>query len=227
MEFGADFGRHENHLYRFVTHLVPYKSKLTNYWALLLSLRKAHCKQNKPMTTEKPPTQRNKLLGLGIFAAATVGLYLYTKARPGKANLPYVYPTEQALATGRVFQTVYTPQEFELLLSSPAALNGTMFVSFVRLGEGPSNSMATNLWDIVSRVETPNTSTVAVELMGGRMEEIANRYVVNKVPSVVALKKTLPYDTYVDPAVRNSNTEVNEIDREKLQEWVENVLTRR
>jgi hypothetical protein len=178
------------------------------------------------MTTEQQTLQRNKLLGVGIFAAATLGFFLYARAKPGKATLPVIYPKESATATGRVFQTVHTPKEFDMLLSTPAASRGTLFATFVRLGEEPSNSMATHMWEIVRNVETPNTSTVCVELAGGRNNELVQRYMVNTIPSVVALKKTLPSDTYIDDKVKNSNTDINHIDKEKLRQWISNILTR-
>lgn len=175
--------------------------------------------------TEQQTIQRNRLLGIGIFATAAIGLFFYARARPGKATMPIPYPADKH-GTGRVFQTIQTPQEFDLLLSSPASSHGTLFATFVRLGETPSNSMATHMWEIVRDCDTPNTSTVCVELDGGRNEELRVRYMVNNVPSVVALKKTLPYDVYVDPGVKNSDTEINDVNQQKLKDWVENVLSR-
>lgn len=178
------------------------------------------------MTSEQQTLSKNRAVGMGVFAAAAVGLFLYARARPGKATVPIIYPPESATGTGRVFQTVHTPEEFELLLSSAAASRGTLFATFVRLGERPSNSMATHMWEIVRQVQTPNTCTVCVEVAGGRNDELARRYLVNTVPSVVALKKTLPYDVYQDAAVQNSNTAVDDVDKEKLREWVEHVLSK-
>ena len=185
------------------------------------------------MTSEPPPTpaaQKNRLLGIGIFAAATVGLFLYVRARPGKATKPIVFPGEPptgAAGTGRVFQTIYSLEEFELLLSSPSSSRGTLFATFVRLGEGPSNSMATHMWEIVRSVDKPEyTSTVCVELAGGRNDALVSKYLINTVPSVLALKKTLPYDTYTDKRVGNSNTSIDDVDKEKLRAWVLEVLSK-
>ncbi|KAG0688464.1 hypothetical protein C6P40_000924 [Pichia californica] len=178
------------------------------------------------MTTE-PVQNRNKLLGVGIFAVATIAVVLYARAKPGKATMAQVYPIETSTTTskGRVFQTINTPEEFDLLLSTPSASRGTLFATFVRLGESPSNSMATHMWEIVRNIDKPEyTSTVCVELAGGRNDQLVNKYMVNTVPSVVALKKTLPFDTYVDPDIRNSNTEINDVDKEKLRKWVIEVL---
>lgn len=86
--------------------------------------------------------------------------------------------------------------------------------------------MATNMWEIIRNVDTPNTATVCVELTGGRNDELMRRYVVNKIPSVVALKKTLPYDVYVDEKVQNSDTNINEVNTENLKLWVESVLSK-
>ena len=170
----------------------------------------------------------NRLLGIGIFAAAAIGLFLYARNKPLKNSLPIIYPPDTpAKGNGRVFQTIHTPEEFDLLLSSPASSHGTLFATFVRLGETPSNSMATNMWEIIRNVETQNTGTVCIELTGGRNDELMRRYIVNKIPSVVALKKTLPYDIYVDEKVQNSNTDINDVDKEKLREWVESVLSKR
>lgn len=184
----------------------------------------------EPAQTPPPKmTTKNRLLGIGIFAAATVGFFLYTRARPGKATLPIVYPPPQSLSKshGRIFQTVDSPEQFDIILNTPNALNGTLFATFVRLGEAPSNSMATHMWEIVDRIEDPEyTSTVCVELSGGRNDELASKYMITSVPSVLALKKTIPYDIYVDEAVGNSNTKVNEVDRENLCDWVEHVLER-
>lgn len=174
-----------------------------------------------------PVQNKNKLLGIGIFAAATIGIFLYAKARPGKATMPIVYPIDSKVASskGRVFQTIYSPEEFDLLLSSPSASRGTLFATFVRLGEEPSNSMATHMWEIVRNIEKPDyTSTVCVEVAGGRNDELVSKYMVNNIPSVVALKKTLPYDTYIDEGVGNSDTKINEVDKEKLHQWVIKVL---
>lgn len=176
-------------------------------------------------TTEQKNLQRNKLLGIGIFATATIGLFFYARARPGKATVPIIYPTDKHGA-GRVFQTIQTPQEFEQLLSSPASSHGTLFATFVRLGETPSNSMATHMWEIVRDCDTPNTSTVCVELAGGKNDELRSKYMVNSVPCVVAMKKTLPYDIYVDSGVGNSDTEINQIDQAKLKLWVESILAK-
>lgn len=173
-----------------------------------------------------PSLQKNKFIGIGIFAIATITALVWAKSGPGKATLPIIYPSESHTATGRVFQTVQTPQEFDLLLSSPSVSRGTLFATFVRLGEAPSNSMATHMWEIIRNVENPETSTVCVELTGGRNNELMQRYMVNTVPSVVALKKTLPNDTYVDDDVKNSNTNTNIIDRERLRLWIANVLGR-
>lgn len=175
--------------------------------------------------SEQQSIQRNKLIGIGIFATAAIGLFFYAKAKPGKATASVIYPPEKQ-GTGRVFQTIHNPQEFDLLLSSPDSSRGTLFATFVRLGEKPSNSMATHMWEIVRTCDTPYTSTVCVELAGGRNDELRTRYMVSNVPSVVALKKTLPYDIYVDPNVRNSDTEIDEVDQEKLKNWVESVLSK-
>lgn len=126
-----------------------------------------------------------------------------------------------------MFQTIYTPEEFELLLSSPASSRGTLFAAFVRLGEGPSNSMATHMWEIVHSIDKPEyTSTVCVELAGGRNDPLVSKYMINTVPSVLALKKTLPYDIYTDKGVGNSDTKIEDVDKEKLREWVEHVLSK-
>lgn len=184
------------------------------------------------MTAEQQP--RNKYIGIAVFTAASLGLYWFAKTKPIKPTLPIVYPPQYANPTGRVFQTVYTPQEFEFVLNSPESSKGTLFATFVRLGEPASNSMATNIWDIISHVKPAQptssndnaVSTVCVELLGGRNDEIASKYIVNKVPSVVAFKKTLPSDSYYDVKVQNSDTDVDEIDKDKLQDWIHKVLGR-
>ncbi len=174
---------------------------------------------------EQPP--QNKTVGIAIFAVATIAAVLYARARPGKATMPVIYPPEgPAKGTGRVFQTVYSPEEFDTLLSSPASSRGTMFATFVRLGETPSNSMASSMWNIIRDTDNTHAATVAVELTGGRNDELLRRYVVTKVPSVVAIKKTLPYDTYVDEKVQNGDTHIDEIDKERLRSWVEQVLSK-
>lgn len=176
---------------------------------------------------EQQPQRQNKGLGIALFAAATIAAVLYARARPGKATLPIVYPPEgPAKGKGRVFQTVYSPEEFDTLLSTPECNRGTMFATFVRLGEIPSNSMAQGIWNIIRDVDDSNAATVAVELTGGRNDELLTRYVVSKVPSVVAIKKTLPYDFYVDDKVQNGDTNVNDVDTEKLKAWVEQVLSK-
>lgn len=179
------------------------------------------------MTTEQPIQSNKKLLGIGIFTVATITAFIWARSKPGKATLPIIYPPEtHSSSGGRIFQTIQTPQEFDLLLSSPAVSRGTLFATFVRLGESPSNSMANHMWDIIKNVENPETSTVCVELAGGRNNELMQRYMINTVPSVIALKKTLPSDTYVDDNVKNSNTNVDIVNRERLRLWIANVLGR-
>lgn len=87
--------------------------------------------------------------------------------------------------------------------------------------------MATHMWEIVRSVDKPEyTSTVCVELAGGRNDALVSKYLINTVPSVLALKKTLPYDTYTDKGVGNSNTSIDDVDKEKLRAWVLEVLSK-
>lgn len=114
---------------------------------------------------------------------------------------------------------IYLPVRFENELDDLLLIKRPLLLNFTIRGDPYCNKITGALQRIVAYETDKKINMVDIECDEQGTKDLLPRFGVNNIPTVVAVRKTLPVDKYVDENLLNDPE--NEIDWIKLKNWIE------
>ncbi|KAH3670301.1 hypothetical protein WICMUC_004870 [Wickerhamomyces mucosus] len=157
-------------------------------------------------------TRPQLIIGAGFAAAALFG----TRQFWWNSQKKIIYPPSSTKQGNRIFLPIRFEDELDtiLLIKRPLLLNFTV------RGDPYCNKVTGALQRIVAYETDKKVNMVDIEVDEPGTKDILPRFGVKNIPTIVAVRKTLPVDNYVDQNLLNDPE--SEIDWEKLKKFIEN-----